>query len=64
MLEIKKQIKSWGLDINRVTLPDMSETFMENRDGAEKELENTCNGLRVLPKRDFGSPVSELQAVR
>ena len=56
MLKIKKQIKSWGLDINRVTLPDMSETFMENRDGAEKELENTCNGLRVFA--EAGLPIA------
>tara|TARA_B100001123_G_scaffold451112_1_gene627045 strand:+ start:8258 stop:8497 length:240 start_codon:yes stop_codon:yes gene_type:complete len=56
VLKIKKQIKSWGLDINRVTLPDMSETFMENRDGAEKELENTCNGLRVFA--EAGLPIA------
>ena len=32
LLKIKKRIRSWGLDINRVTLPDMTETFMLEQD--------------------------------
>lgn len=48
LLKIKKRIRSWGLDINRVTLPDMTETFMLEQDGAERELENTVNALKVF----------------
>lgn len=28
LLKIKKRIRSWGLDINRVTLPELTEKFM------------------------------------
>ena len=48
LLKIKKRIRSWGLDINRVTLPDMTETFMLDKAGAERELENTVNALKVF----------------
>ena len=48
LLKIKKRIRSWGLDINRVTLPDITERFMKGRPGGEKELENTCNALKVF----------------
>ena len=43
LLKIKKKVRSWGLDINRVTLPDMTERFMKGEDGGEIELENTSN---------------------
>ena len=52
VLKIRKKIRSWGLDINRVTLPDITGTFMESRDGAGKELENTCKALRVFAEAD------------
>ena len=48
LLKIKKRIRSYGLDINRVTLPDMTETFMLDKAGAERELENTVNALKVF----------------
>ena len=48
LLNIKKRIRSYGLDINRVTLPDMTETFMLDKAGAERELENTVNALKVF----------------
>ena len=48
LLKIKKRIRSWGLDMNRVTLPDITQTFMKGLPGAEKELENTCHALRVF----------------
>jgi mannonate dehydratase len=41
LLKVKKRIRSWGLDINRVTLPDITEKFMKGLPGGEKELENT-----------------------
>lgn len=48
VLAIRKRIRSWGLDINRVTLPDMTQKFMKEQPGGEHELENTCHALRVF----------------
>ena len=35
-IKIRKRIRSWGLDINRVTLPDITETFMKGLPGRRK----------------------------
>jgi len=48
LLQIKKKIHSWGLEINRVTLPDMTEAFFKDADGGEAEVENAANALRVF----------------
>ena len=48
LLEIKKRIRSWGLDINRVTLPHLTDRFMRKRAGGEEEIENACRALRVF----------------
>ncbi len=48
LLKIKKKVHSYGLEINRVTLPDITDVFMKDQDGAEAELENTCNALKVF----------------
>ena len=48
LLKIRKRIRSLGLDINRVTLPDITERFMKGMPGGDKELENTCNALKVF----------------
>jgi mannonate dehydratase len=56
LLKIKRRIRSWGLDINRVTLPDITEKFMKGMPGGEKELENTCNALRVFG--EAGVPIA------
>ena len=48
LLKLKRRIRSWGMDINRVTLPNMTESFMENLPGCEKELENSMNAVRVF----------------
>ena len=29
LIKIRKRIRSWGLDINRVTLPNISEKFLK-----------------------------------
>ena len=47
VLKMKQKIRSWGLDINRVTLPNM-EKFMRGETGGGEELENTCKALRVF----------------
>ena len=49
LLKIKRKIYSWGLRINRVTLPDITEKFMGDAEGSEVELENTAQAIRVCP---------------
>ncbi|WP_248924355.1 mannonate dehydratase [Paenibacillus hamazuiensis] len=48
VLKLKKKVRSWGLDINRVTLPDLTDTFIRDLPGAEKELENARNAVKVF----------------
>ena len=48
LLKIKKKIYSWELEINRVTLPNISEKFMSGQDDSEIELENTTKDLHVF----------------
>jgi mannonate dehydratase len=61
VLKIRKRLRSFGLDINRVTLPNMTETFMHDLDGAETELENTCNALKVYG--EAGLPMARQRLV-
>ena len=56
LLKMKKQIRSYGLDINRVTLPNITEKFMKGHPGCEIELENTCNALKVFA--EAGVPIA------
>ncbi|MCL4833375.1 MAG: mannonate dehydratase [Caldilineaceae bacterium] len=44
---LRRRLRALGMDINRVTLPNLSNEFVENRVGAEDELENVCKALRV-----------------
>ena len=53
VLKIKKKIHSWGLEINRVTLPNISEKFMSGQNESEIELENTTKVLRVFSEAGF-----------
>ena len=56
LLKIKKKIHSWGLSINRVTLPDLTEKFMLDQEGGEEELENGCKALQVFAQA--GLPIA------
>ena len=56
LLKIKKKIHTWGLEINRVTLPNITEKFMNNLPGAEDELENTATALRIFA--EAGVPIA------
>ena len=49
-LKIKKKIASWGMEINRTSLPYLSENYVKDGDGAEEELEDCCQSLRVLSR--------------
>ena len=52
---VVRRVRRWGLSFNRVTLPDITEEFMLGRDGAERELENSCAALRVFA--EAGIPI-------
>lgn len=54
-MKIRRKIQSWGMDWNRVTLPDMTEEFFLDRQGAEQELENTVNAMKVFA--EAGAPI-------
>ena len=48
LAELQRKIRSWGLEINRVTLPDISAGFMSGKEGSEREIENSVNAIRVF----------------
>lgn len=48
VLKIKQQVRAWGLDINRVTLPSITEKFLEDQPGGEQEVENAVAALKVF----------------
>lgn len=45
---LRKRLRSFGIDINRVTLPNFTEGFMRGEAGSEVELERACAALRVF----------------
>ena len=44
---LRKRVRSFGIDINRVTLPTLTRTYIDERVGAEEELENAARALEV-----------------
>jgi len=56
VLGIKRKLSSWGLEINRVTLPNLGEAFMNGSPGCEGELEATCRALRIFA--EAGVPIA------
>lgn len=56
LLDIKKRVHSWGLRLNRITLPDVGEDYFLDRDGAEKYVENSVNALKVFG--EAGVPIA------
>ncbi|MDD9268162.1 sugar phosphate isomerase/epimerase family protein [Paenibacillus sp. GCM10023248] len=48
LLKLKRRIRSFGMDINRVTLPDMTSSFMRAEPGTEIQLENVSNAIRAF----------------
>jgi len=55
LLKIKKKINSWGLAINRVSLPSLSPNYMNGAEGSDAELDNCSKALRVYGQA--GCPV-------
>ena len=56
VLKIRRRIRSWGMDINRVTLPNITEKFMQDQEADEQELEKTCKALQVFA--EAGVPIA------
>lgn len=48
LLKLKRRIRSFGMDINRVTLPDLTNAYMQDGPEGERELENACAAIRVF----------------
>ncbi len=48
VMKVKRRVCSFGLEINRVTLPDITEKFMKSQKSGEDELDNTCRALKVF----------------
>ena len=53
---IRRRIRDFGLDINRVTLPDITDPFMQDGDGAQRELDNSCRALEAFA--EAGVPIA------
>ena len=56
LVKIRKRLRSHGLDINRVTLPDITDRFMKDLKSGGRELENARNALRVFG--EAGIPIA------
>ena len=56
VVQTRKRIRTWGMDINRVTLPNISEQFMKGLPDGEQALENACAALRVFG--EAGVPIA------
>ncbi|WP_102347756.1 mannonate dehydratase [Bacillus sp. Marseille-P3661] len=48
LIKIKRRIRSWGMDINRVTLPNMTEDYVNGTPGSEQQVENSVNAIKVF----------------
>ncbi|WP_408010211.1 mannonate dehydratase [Pseudalkalibacillus sp. A8] len=48
LLKQKRRIRSWGMDINRVTLPDITDEFMKGKQGSEQQIEYSVNAVKVF----------------
>ena len=52
-LKIKRKIQSWGMQVNRISLPMFSTAFMDEEDGADEEADVVCESLKVLGEAGF-----------
>ncbi|MGG1515359.1 mannonate dehydratase [Paenibacillus oryzisoli] len=48
LLKLRKRIRSFGMEINRVTLPDISSSFMAGEPDAEIQLEHGANAIKAF----------------
>jgi mannonate dehydratase len=45
---IQRRLRIWGLEFNRVTLPDLTEVFLQGGPEADRQLDHACQALRVF----------------
>ncbi len=55
LLKMKRKIHSWGMEINRVTLPNITSKFMQKEEGAQNELDHSCQAVKVFA--EAGIPI-------
>ncbi|MBT3343395.1 MAG: TIM barrel protein [Gemmatimonadetes bacterium] len=53
---IRRRIRDYGLDINRVTLPDIPQAFMDGESGAQVAVDNSCRALEAFA--EAGVPIA------
>lgn len=53
---LRRRLRGFGIDINRVTLPNFTMNFMSGQAAGEDELENACQALRVYG--EAGIPIA------
>ena len=57
--ERKRNVESWGMQFNRVTLPALSERYMKDAEGGDRELENCVRALEIFGKA--GVPIARVR---
>jgi len=53
VLELKERVRSYGLRVNRVTLPDVGEAFMRGESDDRTPIENSVRALEVFAEAGF-----------
>ena len=48
VVEIRKKIRSFGLDINRVTLPTISLAFLNEEEHSDSDVQNAVKSLEIF----------------
>ena len=56
VVTIRQQIRAWGMDINRVTLPTITENYLNAVPGSDREVENACTALQIFA--EAGIPIA------
>ena len=53
LVKITSKIRSWGLELNRCSLPAVTELFLTDQEGGEEEVERAVQALRVYAEAGF-----------
>ena len=53
LVKITSRIRSFGLEVNRCSLPSVTELFLTDQDGGEREVERAVQALRVYAEAGF-----------
>ena len=60
VLKIRQRFRSWGMDINRVTLPNITEKCMRDEEGGEAEIDNACKALQVFGEENTAATLNSI----